>query len=173
MLTTDTSRTAPGACRHLASKGFAGEQQVWLWPTVSWTQITSSTITREETQPRLKSQCPFATSGKNLLSTALPSETKAHWIARMWPDEWRPSTSRLREYIVSPSKCCSRSDLPRQAWVKLNGLRTGVRRFNANMWRWGSIQESSLQLWSRPADSKSHHHRVPPLSSTKWSPWLD
>ena len=31
--------------------------------------------------------------------------------------------------------------------------------------------------WSaEPADSKSHHHRVPPLSSTKWSPscpWLD
>ena len=28
--------------------------------------------------------------------------------------------------------------------------------------------------WALPASSgKSHHHRVPPLSSTKWSPWLD
>ena len=41
------------------------------------------TITREETQPRLKSQRPFDTSRKDLLLTALPNETKAHWIARM------------------------------------------------------------------------------------------
>ena len=35
------------------------------------------------------------------------------------------------------------------------------------------IQESSLQLRCRSADRKSHHHWVPPLPSTKWSPWLD
>ena len=81
------------------------------------------TITREETQPRVKSWRPFATSGKDLLLTALPNEIKAHWIARMWSVEWQPSTSRMREYIVSPSKCCPGSDLPRQAWVKLNRLR--------------------------------------------------
>ena len=127
------------------------------------------TITREETQPRPKSRRPFATSGKYFLSTTLPSETKAHWIAKMWSAEWQPSTSRLCEYIVSPSKCCPESDLSRQARVKLNRLRTGVGGFNADMWRWGL----SKSLWSRPADSKSHHHRVPPLSSTKWSPWLD
>ena len=38
----------------------------------------------------------------------------------------------------------------------------------------GPIQESSLRLRSRPADSKSHHHGVSPsILSTKWSPWLD
>ena len=74
------------------------------------------TITREETQPELKSRRPFTTSGKDLLSTALTNERRAHWIARMWSAEWQPS---------------------------------------------------------KQADSKSHHHRVPPLSSTKWSPWLD
>ena len=37
----------------------------------------------------------------------------------------------------------------------------------------GLIQESNLRLRSRPADSKSHHQRVPPLLPTKWSPWLD
>ena len=41
------------------------------------------TITREETQPRLKSWRPFATSGKDLLSTALHNEIKTHWVARM------------------------------------------------------------------------------------------
>ena len=55
----------------------------------------------------------------------------------MWSLEWQPSTSRLREYITSPSRSSQGSDLPRQAWVKLNRLRTGVGRVNADMWRWG------------------------------------
>ena len=101
------------------------------------------TITREETQPRLKSRRPFATSGKDLLSITLPNETKAHWIARMWSVEWQPSTSRLGEYITSPSRSSPGSDLPRQAWVKLNRLRTGVGRFNADMWRWGLSKSSA------------------------------
>ena len=95
------------------------------------------TITREETQPRLKSRRPFATSGKNLLSSTLPNETKAHWIARMWSVEWQPSTSRLREYITSPYRGSPGSYLPRQARVKLNSLRTGVGLFDAVLWRWG------------------------------------
>ena len=65
----------------------------------------------------------------------LPNETKAHWIARMWSVEGQPSTSRLCEYITSPSRSCPGSDLSQQAWVELNRLHTGVGRFNAGMWR--------------------------------------
>ena len=115
------------------------------------------TITREETQPRLKSRRSFATNGKDLLSTALPSETKAHWIARMWSVEWQPSTSRVREYIVSPSKCCPGSDLPRQAWLKLNRLRTGVGRFNAEMWRWGLSKSPACDCG---ADQQTANHII-------------
>ena len=78
----------------------------------------------------------------------------------MWSVEWQPSTSRLREYITSPSCSSAGSELPRQAWVKLNRLRTVAERFNADV-RMGPIQESNLRLRSRPADSKSHHHGVP------------
>ena len=67
------------------------------------------TITREETQPRLKSRRPFAVQ-KDLLSTTLPNETKTHWITRMWSVEWQPSPSRLREYITSPSRSNPRQD---------------------------------------------------------------
>ena len=90
-----------------------------------------------ETQPRLKSRRSFATGREGLLSTALPGETKAHWIARMWSVGWGPSASRLCEYIVSPSKCCPGSDLSWQAWVKLNRLRAGVGHFVADVWGWG------------------------------------
>ena len=56
----------------------------------------------------------------------------------MWSAEWRLSTNRLREYIISPSRSCPGSDLPRQGSLgQLNRLRTGVGRFNADMWRWG------------------------------------
>ena len=115
------------------------------------------TITREETQPRLKSRRPFASSGKDLLSTAPPNETKVHWIARMWSAGWQPSTSRLREYIVSPSMCCPGCDLLRQAWVKLNRLRTGVGRFNADMWRWGLSKSSACDCG---ADQQTANHII-------------
>ena len=99
-----------------------------------------------------KSRRPFATSGKDLLSTALPNKTKAHWIAWTWSAVWQPSTSRLREYIVSPSKCCPGSDLQRQAWVKLNRLRTGIGRFNADMWKWGLSKSPASGADQQPAN---------------------
>ena len=37
----------------------------------------------------------------------------------------------------------------------------------------GPIQGCILRLRSRPANSKSHHHGVPPIPSIKWSPRLD
>ena len=114
------------------------------------------TITREETQPRQKSRCPFATSGKDM-STTVPNETKAHWIARMWSAEWQPSTSRLREFITSPSRSSPGSDLPRQTCVKLNRLRTGVGRFNADMWRWGL---SKSPAYDYGADQQTANHII-------------
>ena len=108
-------------------------------------------------QPRQKSRRPSATSRKDLLSTALPNETKAHWIARMWLVEWQPSTSRLHEYIISPSKCCPGSDLPQQAWVKLNRLRTGVGRFNTDMWRWGLSKSPACDYG---ADQQTANHII-------------
>ena len=108
-------------------------------------------------QPRQKSRRPSATSRKDLLSTALPNETKAHWIARMWLVEWQPSTSRLHEYIISPSKCCPGSDLPQQASVKLNRLRTGVGHFNADMWRWGLSKSPACDCG---ADQQTANHII-------------
>ena len=63
---------------------------------------------------------------------------------------------------------------PLQAWVNPNRLHTGVGRFNADMWRWGlSKSPASDCRADHAADSKSHHHGVPPIPYIKWSPWLD
>ena len=106
---------------------------------------------------RLKSWRPFATSGKDLLSTILPNETKAHWIARIWLAEWQQPTSRPREYIVSPSKFCPGSDLPQQGWVKLNRLRTRVGHFNDGMWRWGLSKSPACNCG---ADQQTANHII-------------
>ena len=158
MLTTDTSRAAPCACRHPPAELRRQAASLTLARcAMDPDHLLHHTITREETQPRLKSQCLFATSGKDLLSTALPNEIKADWIARMWSAEWQLSTSRLREYVVSPSKCCPGSDLPRQAWIKLNRLCTGLGHFNAGMWRWGLSKSPTCDCG---ADQQTANHII-------------
>lgn len=94
-------------------------------------------ISSDPTHPRLKSRRPFAPSGMDLLSTIQPTESKTHWLSRMWSEKWQSTPNHLHRYIPVPSRSCPGFDLPRHAWVKLNRLRTGVGRFNADMWRWG------------------------------------
>ena len=119
--------------------------------------LLRSTVTGKETQPRLKYRRPFATCGKDLLSTTLPNETKAHRIAWMWSVERQPSTNRLREYITSPSRSSPGSDLPQQPWVKLGGLRAEVRRFGADVWRWGL---SETPAYDCRADQRTANHII-------------
>ena len=158
MLTTNTSKAAPCACRHPTSRASIRTANLPLARhAMDPDHLLHHTITREETQPRLKSRRPFATSRKDDLSTALPNETKALWIARMWSAEGQPSTSRLHEYIVSPSRCCPGSDPPQQAWVKLNRLRTGVGCFNADMWRWGLSKSPACDCG---ADQQTVNHII-------------
>ena len=113
--------------------------------------------------------------GKDLLWTILPNETKAYWIARMWSVEWELSTSRLRGYIISPSRYCPGSDLLRQAWVNLNRLHTEVRGFNSDMWRWSLSKSPACNCGADQQTSRQQITSSPsaPLSSTKWSSWLD
>ena len=122
------------------------------------------------TQPRRESRRPFATSGKDLLLTALPGETGAHWMAGMWSAGWRPSDSGLRECIVSSSRSCPGSGLPQQA---LGGLRAGVGRFGAGVWGWGLSGSPACDCGAGRQTVVHIIAECPLLSSTGWSPWLD
>ena len=119
------------------------------------------TITREEMQPRLKSWCPFATSrpsvnrptqwdkgsldSYDVVSEVATVHQQAAWI-----------------YCLT-SKCCPGSDIPRQAWVKLNRLCAGIGRFNADMWRLGLSKSAACDCG---ADQQTANHIItecPPI----------
>jgi len=99
--------------------------------------ILHHVMTRDQKPPRLKSRHPFAPSGRELTSSAPPTETKAHWTNARWREEWLTTSTALHTHISDPTVRCPGFDLPRHPWVRLNRLRTGVGRFKANMWKWG------------------------------------
>ena len=107
--------------------------------------ILHHVINRDQEEPRLKSRRPFAPCAKELLSSVSPTETKADWTARKWQEKWTKSPTTLHKFIQNPNERCKGFDLPRQSWVRLNRLRTGVGRFKADMWRWGLAKSPSCE----------------------------
>ena len=60
-----------------------------------------------------------------------------HNTLQSWRTSWQ-QTPRPTQLAVNPDTTLPPgADLPRKVWVTLNRLRTGVGRFNANMYRWG------------------------------------
>ena len=51
--------------------------------------------------------------------------------------EYGENASRLRAFVPGTGARPVGMGLPRAAWLKLNGLRTGVRRFHSSMHKWG------------------------------------
>ena len=100
--------------------------------------------------------------GGNTAWTKIPAPLCHKWKGPSvnYPTQWdkgQPSTSRLRECVTSPSRSSPGSDLPRQAWVKLNRLCTGVGRFNAGMWRWGLSKPPACDCG---ADQQTANHII-------------
>ena len=136
-----------------------------------WMLQSRFTLTVSNRADKIHSQIQFLLQSLDTLLMHAASDMTCDSIylllTSMIKVEWHLSTSRLREYITSPSSSSPGSDLPWQAWVKLNRLRTGVGALQCWYVEMGPIQESSLRLRSRPTDNKSHHHGVPPIPSTK------
>ena len=118
------------------------------------------TITWEETQFRLKFRRLFATSGKDLLSTTLSNEIKAHWIARMWSAEWQPSISGLLELLSHHPSAAQDLTFQDKPGSNLIGypLESGASMLICGDGAYPSVEPATR---SRRVDSKSHHHRVP------------
>ena len=79
---------------------------------------------------RLKSRYPFSYLAAELLRSNFD-------LSKTWNSNWE-KTTKPEQLTVSPStKSPPGTELTRKHWVKLNRLRTGVGRFNSNMYTWG------------------------------------
>ena len=93
--------------------------------------LSGSSDTR---QVRLRSRCPFVSAVRNLLDNLARLGIRAsEWKNRKWKTEYCENASRLRAFVPRTGARPVGMGLPRAAWVKLNGLRTGVGRFHSSM----------------------------------------
>ena len=93
--------------------------------------LSGSSDTR---QVRLRSRCPFVPAARNLLDNLARLGIRAfEWTNHKWNAKYCKNASRLRVFVPGTGTKPVKMGLPRAAWVKLNRLRTGVRRFHSSM----------------------------------------
>ena len=89
-------------------------------------------------QVKLKSRRPFVPAARNLLDNfARLGIRTSEWTNHKWKTEYCKNAFRLRVFVPGTGAKPVEMGLPRAAWVKLNRLRTGVRRFLSSIHKWG------------------------------------
>ena len=89
-------------------------------------------------QVRLRSRRPFVPAARNLLDNLARLGIRAsEWTNHKWKTEYCKNASRLRAFVPQTDARPVGMGLPRAIWVKLNRLRTGVKRFHSSMHKWG------------------------------------
>ena len=89
-------------------------------------------------QVRLRSRRPFVPAARNLLDNLARLGIRAsEWTNHKWNAEYCEDASRLRAFVPRTGARPIGMGLLRVAWVKLNRLRTSVRRFHSSMHEWG------------------------------------
>ena len=102
--------------------------------------VTASTPGRK----RLQSRHHFSEQAKQLCSDA-HGKTKRAWAEGTWETRWNTTRCRLRTFIQTPSNKPIGHDLARYSLVRLNRIRTGYGRFNANMNQMGLSPSASCE----------------------------
>ena len=81
---------------------------------------------------------PFVPGARNLLNNLARIGIRAsEWTNHKWKTEYCGNASRLLVFVPETGARPVWMGLPREAWVKLNRLRTGVGRFHSFMHKWG------------------------------------
>ena len=89
---------------------------------------------------------PFVPAARNLLDNLARLGIRAsEWTNHKWKTEYCENASRLRAFVPETGARPVGMGLPRAAWVKLNRLRTGVRRFHSSMHKWGLAPSPSCE----------------------------
>ena len=94
-------------------------------------------VTEQHSSQRISSRRPFAQRAKALLERVGGTMSKRSALAHSWDERWNEEDTRLHRFLPGPSSCPPGTDLTRRSWVALNRLRSGVRRFKAQMHQWG------------------------------------
>ena len=93
---------------------------------------------------RLQSRHPFSEHAKQLTNDA-HGKTNRAWVEATWETRWDTTRCRLRTFIQTPSNKPIGHDLARYSLVRLNSIRTGYGRFNANMNQMGPSPSASCE----------------------------
>ena len=89
-------------------------------------------------QVRLRFRCSFVPGAWNLLDNLARLGIRAsEWTNHKWNAEYCENASRLCAFVPETSARPVGIGLPREAWVKLNRLQTGVGQFHSSMHKWG------------------------------------
>ena len=89
---------------------------------------------RPMTKRRPKSRKPFVIEAQGLLAQ---NTNASIWIQNTWKENWTKNISRLYSFVTDVGPLPKGHKLSRLAWVRLNHLRTGIRRLGSLMYRWG------------------------------------
>ena len=84
----------------------------------------------------------FASEAPNIITTHPLSPS---WTLNRWKEAWSTSSTRLPDFIETPSFRPTGWDLPRGAWVQLNRLRTGCGRNASFLHRIGATSSNLCQ----------------------------
>ena len=89
---------------------------------------------RPMTKRRLKSRKPFVIEAQGLLAQNTNAPT---WIHYTWKENWTKQITRLHFLVTDVGPLPSGHERSRLAWLRLNRLLSGIRRFGSFMHRWG------------------------------------
>ena len=128
--------------------------------------VTASTPGRK----RLQSGHPFSEHAKQLTSDA-HGKTNRAWAEGTWETRWDTIRCRLRTFIQTPSNKPIGHDLARHSLVRLNRIRTGYGRFNANTNQMGLSPSASCEcvaIQTRPHNTSAASVRCTVVKETWW-----
>jgi len=96
---------------------------------------------------RLKSRHPFVAAAQQLISFSDNNNIHAVQLAdHQWNAECADDLTRLRTLIPDTGTHTPGMTLPRKAWVRLNRLRSGVRRFHSCLYKWGMASSAACEF---------------------------
>lgn len=110
---------------------------------------------RNTTILRLENRHPPSNRMRRLMKEA-NNDNGTNWANKKWQDAWNNNNHRLKQFIDKVSNKPAGNDLPRQAWVKLNRLRTGHGHFRATLHKRGLTDDPICECGDGKVQTADH-----------------